>query len=71
MACVHLGASIPNFDVLEYHALEVDWWDDLLVREEPLIRDGYIEVPEAPGLGIELDEDVARDHLHDPGTMFG
>jgi L-alanine-DL-glutamate epimerase-like enolase superfamily enzyme len=70
MACVHLGAAIPNFDVLEYHALEVDWWDDLLVREDPLVRDGYIEVPEAPGLGIELDEDVARDHLHDPGTMF-
>ncbi|MFA9518563.1 mandelate racemase/muconate lactonizing enzyme family protein [Halopenitus sp. H-Gu1] len=63
MACVHLGAAIPNFDYLEYHALEVDWWDDLLVREEPIIRDGRIEVPEAPGLGIELDEDVVDEHL--------
>lgn len=70
MACVHLGACIPNFDVLEYHALEVDWWDDLLVRDEPIIQDGYIEVPEKPGLGIELDDDTARRHLLDPGTMF-
>jgi len=62
MACVHLGATIPNFDLLEYHALEVDWWDDLTEREEPLIRDGVIEVPEAPGLGVELDESVAEEH---------
>jgi len=71
IACVHLGACVPNFDTLEYHALDVEWWDDLLVREEPLIEDGYIEVPEAPGLGVELDEEVAREHLQDPGTMFG
>ncbi|MFB6192236.1 MAG: mandelate racemase/muconate lactonizing enzyme family protein [Haloarculaceae archaeon] len=70
MACVHLGACVPNFSTLEYHALEVDWWDDLHDRDEPLIEDGYIEVPEEPGLGIGLDEDVAREHLHDPGTMF-
>lgn len=62
IACVHLGACIPNFDVLEYHALEVDWWDDLLVRNDPIIEDGYIEVPEAPGLGIELDADVVVEH---------
>jgi L-alanine-DL-glutamate epimerase-like enolase superfamily enzyme len=71
MACAHLGAAVPNFDVLEYHALAVDWWDDLLVREEPVIEDGYVPLPTDPGLGIELDEDVARDHLADPGTMFG
>ncbi|GAB6861774.1 mandelate racemase/muconate lactonizing enzyme family protein [Haloplanus litoreus] len=62
MACVHLGAAVANFGYLEYHALEVDWWDDLLVRSDPLIRDGRIAVPESPGLGIELDEDVAAEH---------
>jgi len=62
MACVHLGAAIPNFDVLEYHALEVEWWDDLVTREEPLIDDGYIEVPEAPGIGVELDSGVVEEH---------
>ncbi|MFC6765684.1 mandelate racemase/muconate lactonizing enzyme family protein [Natrinema soli] len=62
MACVHLGAAIPNFDLLEYHALEVDWWDELHTRDDPLIRDGYIEVPEAAGLGIELDDAVGEEH---------
>ncbi|APX97773.1 mandelate racemase/muconate lactonizing enzyme family protein [Natronorubrum daqingense] len=62
MACVHLGAAIPNFDVLEFHALEVDWWDDLVTRDEPLIQDGYIEVPEKPGIGVELDRDVLEEH---------
>lgn len=70
MANVHLGAAVPNFDVLEYHALDVEWWDDLLVRSEPLIEDGYIEVPEAPGLGVELNKDVAEQHATGEGSMF-
>ncbi|MDS0295537.1 mandelate racemase/muconate lactonizing enzyme family protein [Halogeometricum luteum] len=70
MACVHLGAATPNFDLLEYHALEVDWWDDMLAREEPLIQDGHIDVPEEPGLGIELDESVVEEHLLDGTTGF-
>jgi gluconate/galactonate dehydratase len=60
MACVHLGATIPNFDVLEYHALEVDWWDDLIVRDEPLIQDGYIQVPDEPSLSVELNKDIVE-----------
>ena len=70
MACVHLGATIPNFDVLEYHALAVDWWDDLVTRDDPLIQDGHIEVPESPGLGIELDEEVAERHRLEGSTVF-
>lgn len=70
IACVHLCAAIPNFDVLEYHALEVDWWDDLLDRDVPLVRDGYIEVPTDPGLGIELDEDAIDEHLLDSESSW-
>lgn len=70
MGCVHLGACIPNFGVLEYHSLEVDWWDDMLTRDESLIENGYIQVPEGPGLGIELDEDVLEKHLAEGETGF-
>lgn len=56
IAMVHLGAAVPNFGVLEFHARDIDWWDDLLVRSDPLVRDGYITVPNGPGLGIQLDE---------------
>ena len=70
MGCVQLGACIPNFGVLEYHSLEVDWWDDMLTRDESLIENGYIQVPEGPGLGIELDEDVLEEHLAEGETGF-
>ena len=54
MASVHACATVPNAFVLEYHARDVDWWDDLHTGD-PLIDDGRIRVPEKPGLGLELD----------------
>ncbi len=60
MAVAHLCAAIPNAGYLEYHARDVGWWDDLLVRDDPLITEGHIQVPETPGYGIELDDDVVR-----------
>ncbi|MDZ5811402.1 mandelate racemase/muconate lactonizing enzyme family protein [Halorubrum sp. AD140] len=65
LAGVHVGAAVSNFFALEFHAREISWWDDLLVREEPLIQDGRIEVPDGPGLGIELDWDVLEEHRKD------
>ncbi|MFA9517326.1 mandelate racemase/muconate lactonizing enzyme family protein [Halopenitus sp. H-Gu1] len=62
MAGVHVGASVSNFLALEFHARDVPWWDDLIVRDEPLIQDGRIEVPDKPGLGIELDWDEVEKH---------
>ncbi len=64
MAGVHVGATVPNFLALEYHARDVPWWDDL-VDGEPLIEDGRIAVPDRPGLGIELDWDVVEAHRVD------
>ena len=61
VATAHLGATVPNFVALEYHAREVEWWEDLTVGED-LIQNGQIEVPDAPGLGIELDWDVVEKH---------
>ena len=37
-----------------------DWMDDVVVHDGPLVRAGFIAVPEKPGLGIELDPDVVR-----------
>jgi L-alanine-DL-glutamate epimerase-like enolase superfamily enzyme len=61
VATAHVGATVPNFIALEYHAREVPWWEDL-VEGDDLIQDGAIEVPDEPGLGIELDWDVVREH---------
>ncbi len=63
IASAHVAATVPNAFTLEWHAREVDWWDDLHTGDDDLIVDGEIQVPEAPGLGLELDVDVVNDHL--------
>lgn len=71
IACCHTCASMRNFAILEFHAQDVPWWQDLIVgRGERLIQDGYITVPDGPGLGVELDEDAAREHLSPGSTLF-
>ena len=62
IASVHSCATVPNAFALEYHAREVDWWDDLHTSD-PLIEEGSIEVPEEPGLGIDLDTDTVAEHV--------
>lgn len=60
VAAAHVGAAIPNFVALEYHAREVPWWEDLLETPEPLISDGRLHVPDRPGLGIDVDWNVVE-----------
>ena len=70
MASVHCAAATENFIALENHSLDVEWWDDLVTKiDKPIIKNGYIKVPDSPGLGIELNEDVVKAHLapDDPG----
>ena len=70
LAGVHLCAAIPNVLALEWHAASVPFFDELVKGGEgPLIVDGKIEVPDAPGLGIELDEAVAYKYRK-PGEKF-
>jgi L-alanine-DL-glutamate epimerase-like enolase superfamily enzyme len=70
MAACHTCASMRNFIIMEFHCLGIDWWDDLVTAGEPLIRDGYITLPDGPGLGLELNEDVARAHLAEGAAFF-
>jgi len=61
MATAHFCAAIPNFLALEFHASDVPFWNDLVEGlPKPIIQNGYICVPDKPGLGITLNEDVAR-----------
>jgi len=56
-ACVQLDACIPNFALQEYTGESEPPKNELLVT--PLeLKDGYLTVPEGPGLGIELNEDA-------------
>ncbi len=60
-ANVHFAASIPNLLIAE--TIETGGaFHQKLIRNSIKWEDGYIIPPEAPGLGIEFDEDVARAH---------
>ena len=54
-ACVQLDACIPNFALQEYTGESEPPKSDLLLNPLELIE-GYLTVPEGPGLGIELNE---------------
>jgi L-alanine-DL-glutamate epimerase-like enolase superfamily enzyme len=61
LASAHLCAAIPNFLVLEFHASDVPFWNDLVEGlPKPIIKNGFIAFPDTPGLGVTLNEDVAR-----------
>jgi len=68
MGSAHVGAAIPNSLAVEYHSYELGWWEDLV--EEDVIEDGYIEIPEKPGLGVTLDMDVVEAKMVDGETLF-
>jgi L-alanine-DL-glutamate epimerase-like enolase superfamily enzyme len=64
LASAHFAATMSNFMVLEYHAVDIPWWQDLVTGvHKPLIENGYEAVPDTPGLGIELNEAVVKEHL--------
>ena len=49
----------------------IDWWQDLVIHEGPIIKDGYLEIQDKPGYGVELNPDVARAHLAPGEDMVG
>ncbi len=70
MANVHCAAATLNFLALENHSLDVPWWSDLVEGvEKPIVNHGWITVPDKPGLGITLNEDVVKQHLK-PSTAY-
>jgi len=65
-ACLHLDACTPNFLVQE-HPGNPDRSDLGVgyIKNPFVIKDGYIDVPEGPGLGVELDEEALADKIYD------
>ena len=58
-AHVQLGACIPNWEVQEHRPQDAPPHSDVVDRVITL-KDGYLEIPETPGLGIELNENGIR-----------
>jgi len=63
MANIHCAAATENFIALEHHSVDVPWWEDLVNGHKPMFDKGFATVPEAPGLGVTLNDEVVKQHL--------
>ena len=60
-ASIQICAGIPNFNILEHAWREVPWSHDLVMPAEQY-SNGKIKVPKLPGIGVTLNEKVAKEH---------
>lgn len=71
LACVHMAATFKTMLAMENHAVDIPWWDDLVTGVgKPIVNKGYITVPDTPGLGIELNEPVIKEHIRKGGYFL-
>jgi L-alanine-DL-glutamate epimerase-like enolase superfamily enzyme len=66
LAAIHVAAALKNVLAVEFHSVDVPWWKDMVVGlDEPFFKDGFITVPEKPGLGIDgLNDSVLSEHIN-------
>jgi len=65
------AASIRDYVTCETITGAGGWMDQLLALDGPYIRDGFVEVTDKPGLGVELNPDIAKAHLSTGETWWG
>lgn len=66
LAAVHTAAAMHNVLALEFHSVDVPWWADMVTGiNNPIFENGFIKVPEKPGIGFdELNEEVIKEHIN-------
>ncbi len=67
--CVQLAACIPNFALQEYPTGEDRPPKSEIVKTALTSEDGFLIIPDAPGIGVELAEDAAERHPYKPRSV--
>ncbi len=65
-ACIQLAACIPNFALQEYPLGENVPPKSEIVKSTLRLENGFLIIPDAPGIGVELAEDAAERHPYRP-----
>jgi galactonate dehydratase len=68
-ACIQLAACIPNFALQEYPIGEHEPPKSEIVKSTLRLENGYLIVPDAPGIGVELAEDAAQRYPYKPRAV--
>jgi L-alanine-DL-glutamate epimerase-like enolase superfamily enzyme len=71
IATAHVAATMPNLLGMEYHFHGAPWVATVARRDVPFMVDGAMPLTDAPGLGLELDEEVCRRYLAPGEAWFG
>ena len=72
LANVHCAAATENFLVLENHSVDDPKWSNMVTGlPSPLIENGFIQVPEGPGLGFDdVNEELLRERLDPDDPIY-
>lgn len=70
-AAVQFAGAIRDYVTLETITGEGGWMDQVLVLDGPYIKNGFVQVNDKPGLGIELNPDVVKAHLAKDEKWWG
>ena len=68
-ACLQLAACIPNFALQEYPKGELEPPKSEIVKQPLQVQDGFLVIPDAPGIGIELAEDAQERYPYQPRSV--
>jgi L-alanine-DL-glutamate epimerase-like enolase superfamily enzyme len=71
-ALVQMSATLPqNYIAFEYPVGSPEWWYDIVEGlPDPIVKDGFIEVWDKPGMGVEFNEEAARKYLPEGDEDF-
>ena len=71
-ALVQVSATLPqNYIAFEYPVGNPEWWYDVVEGlPDPIVNDGFIEVWDSPGMGVELNSEAARQYLPEGDEDF-
>jgi L-alanine-DL-glutamate epimerase-like enolase superfamily enzyme len=69
IATAHWASTVRDFLTSETVVGHGGWMDDVVIHDGPVIKKGFIEPSDRPGLGLELNPDVVKAHLA-PGESY-
>ncbi|HET8522849.1 MAG TPA: enolase C-terminal domain-like protein, partial [Thermomicrobiales bacterium] len=71
-ALVQVSATLPdNYIAFEYPTGKPEWWYDIVEGlPDPIVKDGFIEVWDRPGMGVDFNVEAAKAHLPDGEADF-
>jgi L-alanine-DL-glutamate epimerase-like enolase superfamily enzyme len=71
-ALVQVSATLPqNYIAFEYPTGKPEWWYGIVDGlPDPIVKDGFIEVWDRPGMGVEINPERARQYMHPDDTGF-